>query len=141
MHQKHYGTMLSVPTYLAPSRISGMGLFAAKDLPAGTRIWAFSEGVDWRLSQEELESFPEPYRGRLRHYVYRDVAGFYVLCGDNAKFMNHDPDPNCSDADPTFTITLRPIPAGSELTCNYLEFDYDSRRDGLTFPEVHCHLG
>lgn len=124
---------MCVPTYVAQSRISGVGLFAAKRLPAGTRVWEFSEGVDWKITPEELAMFPEPYQGRLRHYVYRDGAGVYVLCGDNAKFMNHDPEPNCSDVDPRFTLTLRAVSAGDELTCDYYEFDHDLRHEGLAF--------
>ena len=132
--------MLCVPTYVAPSRISGVGLFTAERLPDGTRIWEFSEGVDWKITPEELAMFPEPYQARLRHYVYRDEAGVYVLCGDNAKFMNHDPEPNCSDADPRFTVTLRVVSAGEELTCDYPEFDNDSRHEGLTFLEGETNM-
>lgn len=130
-HRKRCIRMLCVPTYLAPSRISGLGLFAATQLQAGTRLWEFTHGVDWRIQPEELAAFPEPFQAQLRHYVYREQDGTYVLCGDNAKFMNHDEEPNCSDADPVYTIVRRTVRAGEELTCNYLEFDEDSRRAGL----------
>jgi len=125
--------MLCVPTYVAPSRISGVGLFAATRLPAGAKIWEYTEGVDWRIKPEEFEAFPEPYRGRLRHYVFQEDSGLFVLCGDNAKYMNHDDEPNCTDRDPTFTMTLRPIKAGEELTCDYREFDRESRLKGVSF--------
>ena len=121
--------MLCVSTYVAPSRIAGVGLFAAQALPAGTRIWEFTEGVDWRISAAEFERFPKPYRERLRHYTYVDDRGFHILCGDNAKFMNHADDPNCSDADPRWTVTVRDIEAGEELTCDYREFDRSSREE------------
>jgi SET domain-containing protein len=122
--------MLSVPTYVAPSRIAGMGLFSARPLPEGTRIWEFTDGVDWRMTAEEVSAFPQPYQGRLRHYLYREPCGVYVLCGDNAKFMNHHRDPNCNDADDRFTVTVRDVHAGEELTCNYFEFDEESRLRG-----------
>jgi len=122
--------MLSVPTYVAPSRIAGVGLFAGSDLPAGTKIWQFTDGVDWRMSAAEVCAFPEPYQGRLRHYLYREPSGIYVLCGDNAKFMNHQPVANCTDTDDKFTVTLRDVAAGEELTCNYFEFDEDTRVRG-----------
>lgn len=125
--------MLCVPTYLASSRIAGVGLFSATALPRGARIWEYTEGVDWRIPPSELMAFPEPFQGWLRHYLFLDDDGLYVLCGDNAKFMNHHPDPNCSDADARFTITLRPIRAGEELTCNYFEFDRESRERGLAW--------
>ena len=122
--------MLSVPTYVAPSRIAGMGLFAARSLCAGTRIWEFTDGVDWRMTPAEVCAFPEPYQGRLRHYLYREPCGIYILCGDNAKFMNHDLEPNCTDTDDRFTVTVRDVDAGEELTCNYFEFDEDSKQRG-----------
>lgn len=125
--------MLSVSTFVAPSSIAGVGLFAAQRIAAGTAIWQFTEGVDWKLTKTELESFPEPYLGRLRHYVYLDESGFYILCGDNAKFMNHSGEPSCSDADPRFTVALRNIEPGEELTCDYREFDVESRVDGVAF--------
>jgi SET domain-containing protein len=131
--QKLESEMLRVSTYIAPSRISGVGVFSAQRLQEGTRIWEFTEGVDWLLTPAELDAFPEPYRSRLGHYVYLDDAGTYVLCGDNAKFMNHAEAPNCSDSDPRFTITLRTIEIGEELTCDYREFDRAARSGGALF--------
>ena len=125
--------MLRVSTYVAPSRIAGVGLFAAERIPGGTPIWEFTEGVDWELTAESLGLFPEPYRSWIRHYVYQDERGVYVLCGDNAKFMNHSSRPNCSDTDPRFTIASRTIDTGEELTCDYREFDLEARQGGLPY--------
>jgi hypothetical protein len=127
--------MLRVPTYVAPSPIAGVGLFAAKRLPAGCVIWEFTEGVDWRITPEEFHLFPEPYRSRLRHYLYEEDTGTLVLCGDNAKFMNHHPDPNCDDTPDQYTVTKRAIRAGEELTCDYRAFDAESRLNGVFFAE------
>lgn len=128
--------MFRVSTFVAPSRISGVGVFAAESIKRGTRIWEFTEGVDWLLTAEDLQAFPEPFQSRLRHYVYRDQTGRYVLCGDNAKFMNHHVEPNCTDRDPRYTVTLRTIHAGEELTCDYREFDEDFRINGVRFAGV-----
>jgi SET domain-containing protein len=125
--------MLRVPTYVAPSPIAGVGLFVAVNLPAGQVIWEFSEGVDWRIAPRELEAFPEPFQSRLRHYLYQEDSGIYVLCGDNAKYMNHSEDPNCDDAGGEYTVARRPIMAGEELTCDYRLFDLEARSLGLTF--------
>ncbi len=128
--------MLCVPTFVAPSAIAGVGLHAATDLPAGTVIWEYTEGVDWRIRPEELAAFPEPFRSRLQHYLYQEESGEYVLCGDNAKFMNHSETPNCDDPEGAYTITNRHIRAGEELTCDYRAFDLPSRQHGMEFPEV-----
>ena len=125
--------MLRVPTYLAPSPIAGMGLFSSRSLPPGEVIWEFTEGVDWRISPTELELFPEPFKARLRHYVYLEESGFFVLCGDNGKFMNHSDTPNCDDPDGAHTVTRRRIKAGEELTCDYRLFDVEAKLSGLRF--------
>jgi len=129
--------MLRVPTFVAPSRIAGVGLFAATDVAAGTVIWEFTEGVDWRIPPEDFERFPEPYRSKFRHYVYQEESGVLVLCGDNAKFMNHQDDPNCEDPEGDHTITRRAIRAGEELTCDYRSFDLPSRLSGLDFASTN----
>jgi uncharacterized protein len=133
--------MLRVPTFVAPSAIAGVGLFAATELPAGTVIWEFTEGVDWRITPGEFAEFPEPFRSRLRHYVYQEESGTYVLCGDNAKFMNHADEPNCDDPEGEYTITRRLVHAGEELTCDYRSFDLESRELGLGYFESEGHNG
>lgn len=125
--------MLRVPTYVAPSSIAGVGLFAATDLPANSVIWEYSEGVDWKISPSELILFPEPFQSRLRHYLYQEDSGVYVLCGDNAKYMNHSEQPNCDDTGGEYTVTTRAIKAGEELTCDYRLFDLESRSVGVSF--------
>lgn len=92
----------------------------------GTVIWEFTPEVDWRIPVDDFERFPEPYRGWLLRYVYREPDGYYVLCGDNGKFMNHSFEPNCDDVDGPFTVAKRDIGPGEELTCDYRLFDLDS---------------
>lgn len=117
--------MFLIHTCVKPSRIHGMGVFAAEDIPAGTLIWIYNEKVDWRMSEDDLSRFPEPFQSRMRDYSYRLPSGDYVFCGDNAKFMNHSNSPNCDDSGDR-TVTRRHIRAGEELTCDYRDFDMDS---------------
>jgi uncharacterized protein len=125
--------MFLVPTYLAESSIHGLGVFASEPIPAGTRIWEFDGRVDWRMTPEELAAFPEPYQSRLRAWCYLEAEGTYVLCGDNAKFMNHAEGPNCDDPEGKYTVTNRAIAAGEELTCDYRAFDRESAEKGLAY--------
>ena len=115
----------------APSTIHGTGVFAVEPIASGTRLWEFTEGVDWRIEPEELASFPEPYQTRLRAWCYLN-DGRYVLCGDAAKFMNHSDTPNC-DETPLYTVANRDIGAGEELTCDYRTFDLESQQKGDAF--------
>lgn len=125
--------MFLISTYLAESHIHGIGVFATEPIPADTQIWAFDPRVDWKLQPEELAAFPEPYQSRLRAWCYLNDDGVYVLCGDNAKFMNHTEAPNCDDPEGRYTVTNRAIEAGEELTCNYFTFDRESAAKGLDF--------
>lgn len=122
--------MLRVPTVVKPSSIAGVGVFAATDLAPGTVIWTYHEGVDCRLSPEMVAALPEPYQTRVRHFLYLEDSGAYVLCGDNAKFMNHQDDPNCADPEGAHTVARRWIRAGDELTCDYRSFDLECRASG-----------
>lgn len=127
--------MFLIPTFLAPSPIHGIGVFTREFIPAHTRIWEFTPGVDWRLRPEELAAFPEPYQSAIRNWCYLDDDGSYVLCGDNAKFMNHADAPNCDDPEGLHTITNRAILPGEELTCNYRNFDREASQNGLRFAD------
>ncbi|HSR42076.1 MAG TPA: SET domain-containing protein [Longimicrobiales bacterium] len=118
--------MLKVPTFLAPSPIHGVGVHAGVPISAGTVIWEFDSPVDLEIPREDMAAIPEPYQSRFRHFSYLDESGVYVLCGDNARFMNHSFEPNCDDTGAT-TVAARDIAAGEELTCDYRSFDAESR--------------
>lgn len=123
--------MFRVPTYLARSSIHGMGVFTPFPIARGTVLWDYDEGVDWRLAPDELAAFPEPFQERLRHYCYQEKSGIYVLCGDNARYMNHSFEPNCDDRG-EHTVALRDIAAFEELTCDYRDFDAESTFEELS---------
>jgi hypothetical protein len=118
-----------VKTRLKPSSIAGIGLFADEDIPKGTVTWRFMPAYDRLLTEVELDEIPEPARSSLLDHVYLDAAsGLYVLCADNARFMNHSDDPNTAGvhekgAIEGYDIATRDIEAGEELTCDYRIFD------------------
>ena len=117
--------MFLVPVRLGLSPIHGFGVFAAEPIPSGTRVWEFTEGVDYRLPEPVVESCPEPYQADLLKYAYRDSNGDYILCGDAARFMNHSDNPSCDDSGDLYTVARIDIAAGQELTCDYRTFDAD----------------
>lgn len=123
--------MFLVPVRLDRSPIHGFGVFAVEPLPAGTLVWEFTEGVDYRIPADAVMRCPEPWRSELLRYAYRDAGGEYILCGDAARFMNHSEDPSCVDSDPLFTRARRDIAIGEELTCDYRTFDMDWQDDPL----------
>lgn len=117
--------MFLIPTYVDRSQVHGYGVYCATPVPAGTTIWQFVEGVDLRLTERDLDQLPLSIRATIRSYCYREESGAYVLCGDSAKFMNHSSEPTCDD-NGLVTRVLKALPAGTELTCDYRAFDYDT---------------
>lgn len=118
-----------VPTRRQSSEIHGTGLFAAEPIPEGTPTWRFTPGLDLALHPDAVSALPDISRDWFVTYAYWDIrTGLYVLCADDARFMNHSDSPNVGgnyDAEPVFgmDVALRDIDAGEELTCDYRTFD------------------
>lgn len=121
--------MLMVKTRVGLSEIAGIGLFADEDIPMGTETWRFMPKFDRLLTQADIDSLPEPARSNILDHAYLDAAsGLFVLCADNARFMNHADEPNTAGvhepgAIEGFDIAIRDIRAGEEMTCDYRTFD------------------
>jgi uncharacterized protein len=126
--------MLMVKTKLALSEIAGIGLFAAEDIVKGTVTWRLMPRFDLVISDADLNALPEPARSNMREHVYFHArSGLWVLCADNARFMNHANEPNTAGVHPDgsvegYDIATRDIRAGEELTCDYRTFDADAER-------------
>ena len=103
------------------SGIHGMGVFAKRPIPKGTRILEYAGR---RLSKTELLETAER-RERLLTYVLNldaDTAIDGAEQGNDARFINHSCDPNCEvyifDNTP-YIYAMQEIPAGAELTFDY----------------------
>ena len=127
--------MLTVKTVVRPSSIEGLGLFADQDIPAGTVIWEFVEKFDTTYTNEEFEALPKSAKPHVRKYSYFcPELSLWVLCGDDARFMNHAAVPNTFEEPGTRSIAARDIAAGEELTCDYTQFDARSFLDSDFHP-------
>lgn len=117
--------MLLIPTFLAPSAIHGIGLFAAAPIPAGTPVWRLDAGIDLDVDEAALARTSTVAQLQVQRYAYADpVRRVRVLCADDARFFNHSDEPNCRDApesDGLVTIAVRDIADGEELTWDYRE--------------------
>jgi len=117
--------MMTVPNYVGPSLIEGVGVFAAAPVAAGEVLWVLEEKLDLLLTEEQVAEFPAAQRDFIERYGYRHMTrpGIVVIEFDNGRFMNHSDDPNTDFRDPERGYALRDIAEGEELTCNYAEFD------------------
>lgn len=120
--------MLLVPTFLARSPIHGIGLFAAEAIPKGTLVWKYHEGIDRLISVGAYERLPNAARMFIDHYASLIRPDLYLLCGDDARFVNHNRNGNIacqSDAIDCDDLALRDIAAGEEITEDYHNFCID----------------
>ena len=116
--------MLLVNTYVAPSSIEGVGVFAAEPIPKGTLIWQLDPDFDRLIPMSRYQNAPPHQRVLFDRYAYPspDLPGFLVYEVDNGRFMNHSQDPNTDFSDSGGARTIRDIAAGEEITCNYSDF-------------------
>lgn len=117
--------MLLVDTFVGPSVIEGVGVFAAEPIRAGRIIYRFDPLFDRLISQAELTLFPESLRNFILRYTYPHPSDqrFLVLDVDNGRHMNHSLNPNTDFRDATFGYAICDISTGEEITCNYAEFE------------------
>ncbi len=115
--------MLLVRTRLRQSPIEGTGCFADEPILRGTPIWRFVPGFDEWLDPGIAEL--RYRRGYLERYAQQcPVTRCWVLCRDDAQYINHSDTPNMAQRaplwHPSFTHdAIRDIARGEEITCDY----------------------
>jgi SET domain-containing protein len=127
--------MLLISTYLASSRIEGLGVFAGETVTQGTLIWSLNPRFDLFIDESELGDYPPHMQEFIARYSYPHLErpGVLVLDSDNGRFMNHSLSPNTDFRIFDKGYALIDIASGDELTCNYHEFD-------PTFPGVFTDI-
>lgn len=123
--------MLLLPVRVEQSSIHGLGAFAIEPIATGSEVWRFTRGFALDLDPGLLDNQPEHFRERLLHYGYLDRRlNRFILCCDDARFINHSGTPNVC---PAFTldrygvdIAVRDVRPGEEITVNYERFERPS---------------
>jgi SET domain-containing protein len=130
--------MLLIPTRIGPSNISGIGLFASEPIKKHTLVWKYFSKLDIKMSKEEIDAIPRIARDAFLHYCYHSVTTHnYILCFDDARFINHSDTPNLID-DPQEdggVLAARDICIDEELTSDYRIFDEDY--SAKLFPHIY----
>lgn len=121
----------------ANSTVHGYGLYAAKDIPKGTRV---IEYVGEKISKAESDRRDEERRARQEAgddgcvYLFELNERFDIdgdVAWNTARLINHSCDPNCETEYAKGGIwisALRDIAAGEELNYDY-GFDWDNWQD------------
>lgn len=138
--------MLLVKTMVKSSAIAGMGLFADQDIKKGDIIWKYTPETCNLFTQEQfqvlLNSFHKTEKELIKYYLtytyYQRFLNGVVLCLDNGRFVNHSDEPNLAgpshlpaDVAWQYSVALRDIQKGEELTENYNTYDAAEWLDDL----------
>jgi SET domain-containing protein len=117
--------MLLISTYLAPSSIEGIGVFAGEPISRGRLIWNLNPKFDVFVHPYEMDGLPPHMQDYVTRYSYPhlEMPGVIILDSDNGRFMNHSLEPNTDFRIFDKGYALADIAVGEELTCNYHEFD------------------
>lgn len=110
--------MLVVKTYVAPSRIHGLGVFAAQPLKAGTLVWVFDPVIDQVITRDQLAALPDAVRDIALSRSFISECGQTILSRDNGVFLNHSERPNIA-GESSKAFALRDIAMNEELTEDY----------------------
>jgi hypothetical protein len=110
-----------------PSPAHGLGVFATRDVLAGTRV---AEYTGDRISHAQAAERYDDERDEQVHTLLFTVDRTTVIDGATgdgiARYVNHSCEPNCDaflEDGRIYLETIRPVAAGTELT-----FDYRLRR-------------
>jgi SET domain-containing protein len=111
---------------IQPSPLHGIGVFAIRDIPKGTRDM-FSQGVgEWiKLTIAEVEALPKHSRDLVENHCLFDEDFYYVpdygfKVVDLVIYLNHSDTPNViSVNDGEYFEAIRDIAAGEELLVDY----------------------
>lgn len=132
--------MLQVKTTLGPSKINGVGLFAAERIPKGTTTWKYDPRFDISFDPKEVEKMPPLQKELISHFSYLSkTSGNYIYSIDDSRFTNHSKNANVDSIqvhpdDPEKSgVAARDIEVGEEITVNYRLFDVHDEKATDTY--------
>lgn len=119
---------LSESTYvmIKPSPLHGIGVFAIRDIPKGTKN-IFSQGVgEWiKVSKEEVDTLPQHSKDLIENHCLFDEDHYFIpdygfKLVDLVIYLNHSELPNVISLNEGEEFeALRDIASGEELLVDY----------------------
>jgi SET domain-containing protein len=129
---------------LRPSGIQGLGAFARKDIPRGTRIIEYTgEKISYAESDHR---YPDDDHSERHHTFLFTLNSKWIIDaafdGNDARFINHSCDPNCDayiERGHIWIESIKRIPAGTELAYDY-QYEYldEYTPEDLAFYVCRC---
>jgi len=111
---------------LKPSSISGIGVFAIRDIPKGCREMFTRDTGEWiKVPKEEVEKMPAYTREMVETYCTFDHDSYYIERTGFKKmdlccYVNHSETPNIAPVNNgEYFEALVDIKKGQELTIDY----------------------
>ncbi len=119
---------LAASTYvmIKPSPLHGIGVFAIRDIPKGTKN-IFSKGVgDWiKVSKEEVDALPQHSKDLVENHCLFDEDHYFIpdygfKLVDLVIYLNHSETPNVISLNEGEEFeAIRDIANGEELLVDY----------------------
>jgi SET domain-containing protein len=134
---------LGRPYEIRASPIQGLGAFATRFIPAGTRL---IEYAGERLTTAAAEArYPEdgPRHHTFLFAIDDDVVIDAAVDGNDARFINHSCDPNCDavvDDGRIWIESIRDVRPGEELAYDYA-FELEERHSPAAKRRYPCSCG
>jgi hypothetical protein len=129
---------------LRQSGIHGLGAFAVRDIPKGTRV---IEYTGERISNAEADRRAEEDEKRGDHHTFLFIVSSRTCVdaafdGNEARFINHSCAPNCETGiwgSRIWISAAQRIPAGTELTYDYMyDDDPEYTEEDLRYYKCEC---
>lgn len=118
------------------SDIDGVGVFAIKDIPKGTELFAGIPEKNYELfSLDEIRNCDPEVIDMVKGFFGAEQDGRYWIpegglnSMDISFFMNNASQPNTETSDGYTFYTARDIKKGEELTTHYASFDANHREN------------
>ncbi len=132
------------PFEIRPSPLQGLGAFATRRIPGGTRL---IEYAGERLTPDEADArYPDDADERHHTFLFaidEDVVVDAAVNGNEARFLNHSCDPNCDvviDDGRLWIETVRDVERGEELVYDYA-YVLEERHSPAAKRRFPCHCG
>lgn len=128
------------------SSLHGTGVFAARDVPAGTQIMEYRGK---RITPEEADTLHPVNPDDPFHTFFFSLSSGMIIDGgqrgNDARWINHSCSPNCeaqenASGKKVFIIALHDIPAGQELFYDY-GLVIDARKTQKLRDQYRCLCG